>query len=213
MQQIRIIIVDDHVLVREGWNLLLNSDKRFKVIAECGSAESANDTVRLTRPDVVLLDINLPGMNGVEAVPIIKKISPDTKILGVSLHASPAYAKKFMGQGGNGYLTKNSPKEEMIEAILKIYKGEKFICREIKDLVSANLFEENEPSSKLNLLSPRELEIISLIKKGMTSKEIAEKLHIVVKTVEVHRFNILKKLQLKNSASLVNFISKHYPEI
>jgi len=193
--------------------MVLNSDKRFRVVAQCGSAEDGIDKARLLRPDVILLDINLPGMNGIDAVPLFRKVSPGTKILGVSLHALTGYARKIVQQGANGYLTKNSSKEEMVDAILKISNGEKYICREIKDLLSAKLFEENDTASKLGQLSPRELEIISFIKKGLTSKEIAEKLSIVVKTVEVHRFNILKKLGLKNSAALVNFISKHHPDL
>jgi DNA-binding NarL/FixJ family response regulator len=212
MKRISIIIVDDHTLVREAWRLVLNSDKRLHVVAECGSAESAIDEIRRLKPDVVLLDINLPGMNGIDAIPKIRKSSPASKIVGVSLHALPAYARKMMMQGASGYVTKNSSKEEMIEAILKVSKGEKYICQHIKDIISSQMMEENDPSAKLASLSPREMEIISYIKEGLTSKEIAIQLKISLKTVEVHRYNILRKLNLKNSAGLVQFMGKYNPD-
>jgi two-component system invasion response regulator UvrY len=212
MKKITIIIVDDHTLVRESWRMVLNSDRRLNVIAECGSAESAIDEIRRRKPDVVLLDINLPGMNGIDAVQEIKKVSPPSKIVGVSLHALPAYTRKMMMQGASGYVTKNSSKEEMIEAILKVSKGEKYICRHIKDIISSQMMEENDPSAKLALISSREMEIISYIKEGLTSKEIAGQLKISLKTVEVHRYNILRKLNLKNSAGLVQFMSKYNPD-
>jgi DNA-binding NarL/FixJ family response regulator len=212
MNKITIIIVDDHTLVREAWSLVLNSDKCLKVVAECGSAESAIDEIRRLKPDIVLLDINLPGMNGIDAIPKIRKSSPISKIIGVSLHALPAYARKMMLEGARGYVTKNSSREEMIEAILKVAKGEKYICRHIKDIISTQMMEESNPSTKLASISARELEIISYIKEGLTSKQIAAQLQISLKTVEVHRYNILRKLNLKNSAGLVQFMSKYNPE-
>ena len=207
MEKITILIADDHTLVRETWSFILNNDPRFQVVAECGSGEEAVELARNLRPNIVIMDINLPGINGIEATQQIRKFSPASKILGVSLHTQPTYARKMMQKGASGYVTKNSSREEMCKAIVEIHNGKKYICEEIKNILSEQVISGEEPQSGLNSLSQREIEIITLIKNGHSSKEIAESLNISVKTVEVHRYNILKKLNLKNAASLVNFIN------
>jgi len=206
-EKITILIADDHTLVRETWSLLLNSDPRFFVVAECGSGEEAVEVSRKLRPAVVIMDINLPGINGIEATQLIRKFSPGSRILGVSLHTQPTYARKMMQKGAMGYVTKNSSREEMFRAIVEVYNGKKYVCEEIKNIVSEQVISGGDQSSGLNALSQREIEIISFIKKGHSSKEIADALNLSVKTVEVHRYNILKKLNLKNAAALVNFIN------
>ena len=124
------------------------------------------------------------------------------------MHSQPAYARKMLQIGGRGYVTKNSSKQEMIQAILDVNDGKKFICEEIRNIISDQLLDEKEGSATtINALTEREMQIIGLIKEGNSSKEIAIGLNISLKTVEVHRHNILKKLKLKNSASLVNFIN------
>ena len=157
-------------------------------------------------PDIVIMDINMPGINGIEATEQIKKISPESKIIGVSLHTQPTYARKMMQKGALGYVTKNSSREEMFKAIEEVYEGKKYICEEIKNILSEQVLSGDDQPTGLNTLSQREIQIIALIKKGFSSKEIAESLEISVKTVEVHRYNILKKLNLKNAAALVHFI-------
>ena len=122
------------------------------------------------------------------------------------MHSQPAYAKKMLQVGAVGYVTKNSSKEEMINAIIEVSKGNKFICDEVKTILSEQVLGD-DVKPNINLLSQREVEIIDLIKQGLSSKEIASKLDITLKTVEVHRHNILKKLNLKNTAALVNFIN------
>lgn len=207
MDKITILIADDHTLVRETWSFILNTDPRFSVIAESGSGEEAVEMARDLRPHIVIMDINLPGMNGIEATKLIRKYSPGTKVLGVSLHTQPTYARKMIQKGAMGYVTKNSSREEMFTAILEVNAGRKYICEEIKNILSEQVLEGDEQHNGVNALSQREIEIISFIKKGNSSKEIADALHISVKTVEVHRYNILKKLNLKNAAALVNFIN------
>jgi DNA-binding NarL/FixJ family response regulator len=207
MDKITILIADDHTLVRETWSFILNTDSRFKVVAECGSGEEAVEKAKELRPDVVIMDINLPGMNGIEATQLIRKFSPGTKILGVSLHTQPTYARKMIQKGAMGYVTKNSSREEMFKAIMEIIDGKKYICEEIKNILSAQVISGEDQQTGLNSLSQREIETISYIKKGFSSKEIADALSISVKTVEVHRYNILKKLNLKNAAALVNYIN------
>lgn len=209
MEKITILIADDHTLVRETWSFILNTDPRFKVIAESGSGEDAVELAKQLRPNIVIMDINLPGMNGIEATQLIRKFSPGSKVLGVSLHTQPTYARKMIQKGAMGYVTKNSSREEMFKAIIEIQDGKKYICDEIKNILSEQVISGEDPQNQggLNSLSQREIEIISFIKKGDSSKEIADALNISVKTVEVHRYNILKKLNLKNAAALVNFIN------
>lgn len=207
MEKITILIADDHTLVRETWSFILNTDERFKVIAESGSGEDAVEQAKQLKPDIVIMDINLPGINGIEATQQIRKFSPASKILGVSLHTQPTYARKMIQKGAMGYVTKNSSREEMFKAIVEIQAGRRYICDEIKNILSEQVINGDEPQTGLNSLSQREIEIIHFIKKGFSSKEIAERLDISVKTVEVHRYNVLKKLNLKNSAALVNFIN------
>lgn len=207
MEKISILIADDHTLVRETWSYILNTDTRFNVVAESGSGEDAVELARKLRPNIVIMDINLPGISGIEATQLIRKCSPNSKILGVSLHTQPSYARKMMQKGAMGYVTKNSSREEMFKAILEIQDGKKYICDEIKNILSDQVINGSDQSSGLNSLSQREIEIIAFIKRGFSSKEIADSLNISVKTVEVHRYNILKKLNLKNAAALVNFIN------
>jgi len=206
MEKITILIADDHKLIRETWSFILNSDPRFQVIAQCSNGEEAIKEAQKLRPKVVLLDINMTPISGIEATQQIRKFSPATKIIGVSMHSQPAYVKKLLKLGAHGYVTKNSPQQEMFEAIEEVLKGNRFICSEVKTILSEQAFEEEAGGA--NSLSNRELEIIKLIKDGLSSKEISTTLNISLKTVEVHRHNILKKLNLKNSAALVNFINE-----
>ena len=204
--KITILIVDDHKLIRDTWSFILNSDPRFQVIAETDSGKSAIELAESNQPNIILMDINMSPMNGFEATKEIRKISPDSRIIGVSMHSQPAYAKKMLQVGAMGYITKNSSKEEMIAAITEVAQGNKYICQEVKAILSEQILEDNEKPD-INMLSQREVEIIDLIKQGQSSKEIALQLSITLKTVEVHRHNILKKLNLKNTAALVNFIN------
>jgi len=208
MEKINVLIADDHKLIRETWSYILNSDSRFQVIAECGDSEQAVEVTKQKRPHIVLMDINILPISGFEATERIKKVSPNTKVIGVSMHSQPAYAKKMLQIGAKGYVTKNSSKEEMIKAILEVNEGSKYVCEEIKNNISELVLEENKDVPNVNALTEREIQIINLIKEGQSSKEIASTLNISLKTVEVHRHNVLKKLKLKNSASLVNFINQ-----
>jgi DNA-binding NarL/FixJ family response regulator len=207
MEKISVLIADDHKLIRETWSYILNNDSRFEVIAECGDSEQAVEMSKIKRPQIVLMDINMMPISGFEATERIRKVSPLSKVIGVSMHSQPAYAKKMLQIGARGYVTKNSSKEEMIKAIMEVHNGNKYVCEEIKNNISDQVLEENSDAPNVNALTEREIQIINLIKEGQSSKEIAAVLAISLKTVEVHRHNILKKLKLKNSASLVNFMN------
>ena len=205
MEKITVLIADDHKLIRETWSFILNSDPRFSVVAQCSNGEEAIEMAQKLRPKIALLDINMTPMNGIEATEQIRKFSPSTKIIGVSMHSQPAYVKKLLKLGAMGYVTKNSPQQEMFDAIVAVHEGKRYICAEVKTILSEQIFEEE--STGANTLSSRELDVIKHIKEGLSSKEISTQLNISLKTVEVHRHNILKKLNLKNSAALVNYIN------
>src|SRR5687768_18404970 len=164
MEKITILIADDHTLVRETWSFILNTDPRFKVIAESGSGEDAVELAKNLRPMIVIMDINLPGMNGIEATQLIRKFSPGSKVLGVSLHTQPTYARKMMQKGAMGYVTKNSSREEMFKAIMEIQSGKKYICDEIKNILSDQVISSDDPQTGLSSFSQREIEIVSYIK-------------------------------------------------
>jgi len=207
MEQISIMLVDDHKLIRDSWSFILNSDSRFKVVGETSSGEEAVEIVKTLDPDIVLMDVNMTPVNGFDATRQIAKVSPRSKVIAVSMHTMPAYAKRMMQLGAMGYVTKNSSKDEMIRAIIEVSGGRKFVCDEVKNILAQKELEEEDGPSDMNNLSRREIDIIKLIKEGHSSKEIALQLDISLKTVEVHRYNILKKLKLKNTAALVNFIN------
>lgn len=207
MQKITILLVDDHKLIRDSWSFILNSDPRFSVVGETSSGEESVAIAKAKKPKIVLMDVNMTPVNGFDATRQIHKISPDSKIIAVSMHTMPAYAKRMIQLGAMGYVTKNSSKEEMINAIVEVDKGKKYICNEVKTILAEQELDENADMGDVNNLSRRELDIIKLIKEGRSSREIALDLEISLKTVEVHRYNILKKLKLKNTAALVNFMN------
>ncbi|MFT3933528.1 MAG: response regulator transcription factor [Chitinophagaceae bacterium] len=208
MNKIRVLIADDSKLNRDTWTYMLNHDARFMVVAECGDADKAVELAADKRPDVVLMDINTPVFAGLEATQKIRKQHPASQVVSVSSYSQPLYVKKMLQMGAKGYVTKNSSREEMLHAIMEVSQGNKYICAEIKDIISdQTLSEEAQSQPDVNSITNRELEIINLLKCGFSSREIAEKLFISLRTVEVHRHNILKKLKLKNTASLINFIN------
>lgn len=212
MDRIKIFIVEDHTLLREAWKMALSVHTHFEIVGESGNGEEAVEMVKKLRPDVITMDINLPGINGIEATKRIRRILPGAKVLAVSMHTQPTYARRIMQAGASGYVTKNSSSDEMFKAITEVYKGRKYVCAEIKNILSSQLMDGAENGATIDTLSLREIEVIRYIKKGDSSKEIAQALFVSVKTVEVHRYNILKKLKLKNAAALVNFINSH-PEL
>lgn len=207
MSRITIMIVDDHTLIRETWSFLLGRNEGFEVIAEVGDGQQAIEIARDKRPNIVLLDINMSPLNGFDILKMIRKLSPGSKVIAVSMHSQPSYAKKMLRLGARGYITKNSPRQEMLDAIKEVYGGQIYICQEVKNIISVQMLGEDEGMPGLNQLSEREIEVINLIREGLSSKEIATRLNIAIKTVEVHRHNILKKLKVKNTASLINYIN------
>lgn len=206
MQKISIILADNHQLVVEGWKYMLEADGRFIVVGAASNGRKATELASSLRPRIVLMDINMDDMDGFEATRQIRRMSPGTRVIGVSMHSMPAYAKKMIKAGASGYVTKTSAGKELIKAITEVLEGRNYICEEVKNFIVKNEMECSD-GPNINLLSKRELEIIQYVSSGLSSKEISGQLHLSLKTVEVHRYNILKKLDLPNSAALVNFVN------
>jgi DNA-binding NarL/FixJ family response regulator len=203
---IHILIADDHLLLREAWSMILRKDHRFMIIGSCSNSTQAVKMSRKLRPDVLLLDINMAPYNGIEAAQKIRLISPETRIIALTMSNDPAYAKKMFQLGAMGYVTKNSSIEEMTEAILTVSRGDNYVCNEMKEILTASR-EDPRKFQAIQLLTKREIQVIEMIKSGHSSKEICEELDITLNTVETHRYNILKKLGVKNAASLIHFMN------
>ncbi|MCX6316085.1 MAG: response regulator transcription factor [Bacteroidetes bacterium] len=201
MKKITIVVVDDHKLIREMWTRMFSEKEEVEIAGEAGELTEAVELITRVRPDVVLLDINLFDKSGLDAVPQIRKFSPGTRIIAVSMHNQPAYAKKMLQLGASGYVTKNSSHSEIFKAVEEVMEGRKYVCTEIKNILSDQILETQSEEGGMKDLSLREIEVIKLINKGYSSKEIASELSISVRTIEVHRHNILKKLKLKNTAA------------
>jgi DNA-binding NarL/FixJ family response regulator len=207
MEKISILIAEDHKLIRETWSFVITSSDFCKVIAECSSSDQAVALAGQLEPDIVLMDINIKPFNGFEATEKISSLSLKTKVIGLSMYSHPGYVQKMFKSGGKGYVTKNSSTEEMYEAIQEVHRGQIYVCSEVKNLQTKAPTDAASEIGGLGLLTARELQISKHIKEGRSSREIASILEISLKTVEVHRHNILRKLNIKNSSSLVNLIN------
>ena len=211
-KKIKIVIADDHLLIAETWATLINMDPDFEVVKVFDNTQTLVEEISDIKPDIAILDININPFSGIEATKMIRRLAPGTKIIGVSMHNQPSFAKKMMRNGAMGYVTKSSNKNEMYEAIRSVMRGEKFICAEIQRNITNQVLMDDD-DNKLSRLTEREIEIIKLIKNGSTNKEIAEKLFLSPRTVETHRARILKKLDLKNSLSLVKYINDSFMDL
>lgn len=210
---ITIVIADDHLLIAETWATLINLDPSFQVLKVFNNTGELLEEVSQLNPDIALLDINIHPISGLDTVPLLKAKSPGTRVIGVSMHTQPSFAKRMIENGAKGYVTKNSGKDEMYKAIMEVIEGKIYICQEIRNKQAKGVLEGDPVSVILNSLSRREVEIIKLIKEGKTTEEIAGQLFLSPKTVGSHRAKILKKLDLKNSLSLVRLINEYFPDI
>jgi two-component system, NarL family, invasion response regulator UvrY len=213
MKRISIMLIDDHTLIRETWRSLLFTIENMEIVAECGDGRMAGELAKNKRPDVVLLDVNMQPLDGFEVLKIIRKLSPLSKVIGLTMRSEPANVKKFLRLGAKGYVTKNSPRDELIYAIEEVHKGNIYICAEVKALLAQKTIEGDSPAPDLSGLSDSELKVLSLLCAGESSKEIAVKFGISIKTIEVHRHNILKKMKVKNTIALILYVNSHAFEI
>ena len=211
--KIKIVIADDHVLIAETWATLINLDPAYQVIKVYDNTQTLLDEVADLQPQIVILDINILPISGLDAVKMIREKSPNSRTIGVSMHNQPSFAKRIISNGAMGYVTKNSTKDEMYKAINEVMEGKTYICAEIKNRITQNILMEDDESARPNSLTDREIDIIKLLKEGCTTEEIAEKLFLSPRTVDTHRAKILKKLQLKNSLSLIKLINERFPDL
>lgn len=203
---IKILIVDDHPIVRDGLKVTLEGVNGFEVVGAVTSGEEALKILSSKPVDVLLSDVSMPEMNGIQLVKEAKKISKDLKVLFLSMHENEAYINSAIDSGANGYLLKDSEKVELETAIVEVYKGEKFFGKSVSKLLTNNQ-DTSMTSTPLkkddSLLSQRELEVLHLIAQGLSNKEIAVKLFISNRTVDAHRYNIMQKMNVKNTAELI----------
>jgi DNA-binding NarL/FixJ family response regulator len=209
MKKLSILLIDDHILIRETFSYLLNQQNNFEAIAAPGNPEEIVEMARQMRPDIILLDINMTPVNGFDMLSLLRKNTPLSKIIGLSTHSQPVYAKKMIRLGAKGYMTKNSPATEIIQAILQVSSGEIYLCKEVKDILADQVLNNDSENTDINALSEREIQVLKLLKAGQTSREIATELEISNRTVEVHRHHILKKLKMKNTVSAISYFNYH----
>ncbi|MET0638001.1 MAG: response regulator transcription factor [Chitinophagaceae bacterium] len=207
-KKITIIVVDDHKLIRDMWGLLFRQSQEFELVGASGSMDEAIELVKKKQPDVIYMDINLGNESGVDLLPMLRECSARSKVVVISMHNQPAYVKKMFKLGASGYVTKNSPADEMTTAAQEVMKGNIYVCQELKSILTrTKILEPTENIPRIEDLTLREIEIIKLIKTGLSSREIGETLSLATRTVEVHRYNMFRKLKLKNAAALINFIN------
>src|SRR5688572_2040075 len=177
MKKITVVIVDDHKLIRQMWEIMFAGNSEIEITGESATVDQAIEMIKIKRPDIVFLDINLAQGSGMDAVPLIRKFSPGTRIIAVSMHNQPAYAKKMLQLGAKGYVTKNSAHEEIFKAIEEVMNGRTYVCAEIKNVLSDQVMSNEPAGPNTKALSFREIGIVKLIKEGLSSKEISTQLN------------------------------------
>jgi two-component system response regulator NreC len=201
---IRIVLIDDHAVVRSGLSLLLNAEDDIEVVGEGGSAQDAVFRARALKPDVMLLDVVMPGDSGIDVLPQLLKESPETKILVLSMQDDPSYVREAFGAGASGYVLKEAADEEVVSAIREIANGGRYVHPSLgARMVAADA--EQRAAAEADPLSEREREVLRLLALGHTNQEIAQTLYISVRTAESHRAHIMQKLHLSTRAELVRY--------
>jgi two-component system response regulator NreC len=211
MSRSRILLTDDHTLFRQGLRNLISAELDLEVVGEARNAEEAVEQARALRPDLVIMDIGMPGLSSFEAVRRMRKERPDLKALFLTMYDDEDYLAECLEAGGSGYLLKDAPAEQLILAIREIRRGGKYLsppilARLVEDLRCRRPEERFKP--RLSTLTPREREILKLLAEGLSVKEIAARLDLSIKTVEAHKFNLMRKLDIHNKAQLVQYAIK-----
>ena len=206
-QKIRLLLVDDHAVVRSGLRMLLQAQADMYIVAEAETGAEAVLAVKRHSPDVVLMDIQMPDMNGIEATKKIKAIGAETAVLALTMHENDKYFFEMLQAGASGYVPKRAAPDDLIHAIHTVHRGEVFLYPSLASRLVQNYLGQTEDGDEptVDNLTPREQEVLTLIADGLTNPEIAEKLVISVKTVDRHRENIMTKLNLHNRVELVKY--------
>jgi len=209
---IKIILVDDHPIIRQGLRGLLEMEPDLKVIAEANDGQSALHVIEENKADLVILDISMPGLNGLDVAHRITKDFPKTKVIVLSMHSDESYVLKALRDGAKGYVLKASATEDLLEAVRTVLRGEYYFSHPISQR-AASLYVEKARSNEYNnpyeLLTDREREVLQLSAEGYTAAQIAEKLFLSQRTVEMHRANFMSKLNLHNQTELIRFAIRY----
>ncbi len=200
---IRVVIVDDHPMVAEGIEALLETYDELTVVAALSSGQEVVDRVDDLTPDVILLDLNMPGLGGLSATELILEKRPETKILILSMHDTPEYISTALSHGARGYLLKDVPTEEIFTAIQTVMSGQEYLCTGAKGSLKPRITDGREP------LTSREQTILLQLATGKSNKDVAAELNISVRTVETHRKNIKRKLGISSTAGLTRYALEH----
>ncbi len=212
MDKIRILLVDDHAILRAGLRAILNAEVDIEVVDEAGDGKEAVAKAEKLRPDLALMDISMPVMDGLEATRRIQQSCPEVKVLVLTVHDNEEYLFQVLKAGGSGYVVKKSADTELISAIRAVYRGEAFLSpMATKMVIRGYIHAASQESTKQDYsdLTSREKEVLKFIAEGYTNQEIADRLFISIKTVESHRAHILDKLELHTRADLVKYARTH----
>jgi len=209
----RIVLVDDHKIVRDGLKLVLNQEENLDIIAEGGDGEQAIELVKELQPDLLISDISMPKLNGLEAVEQLKKMSTNTKVVFLSMFDKPEYVTFAAKVGADGYILKDADKDEIVRAINKVLDGEKYFSGDVSGILINQLTETptiNNPVEDLDKynLTKREKQILDFIIQGQTNKQIADEAGISIRTIETHRLNIMKKMKVNSASELIRMALK-----
>lgn len=207
MANIRVMLVDDHDLIRYGLRRLLEDQSGIEVVDEARSGEEALEKVRTVKPDVVLMDINMPGIGGFEATSRLNKTGADCRVIVLTVHSEGPLPKRILEAGAVGYLTKGCPVEEMVEAIQRVNAGQRYIAPSIAQQLALSMLPGE--SSMLDLLSQRELQVLIMISQGMRTNAISDKLALSPKTVSTYRKRLHEKLDVSNDVEMMHLAIKH----
>ena len=202
----RIVLADDHRIVREGLRMLLDNRNDIHVVGEANDGEEVLQVVGQEHPDVVVMDLTMPKLSGIDATRRITESGSRAKILVLSMHESPGYVEEVLRAGASGYLLKDSASEELVQAIDAIRRGDSYLSPAItQQVVDALAHPADRPTSAVSVLSERERQVLTLIAEGLSSKEIAREFGVSLKTVESHRANLMDKLEIHKVSGLVRF--------
>ena len=208
MPKIRCLLVDDHTLFRQGVRRLLETESDFEVVAESPDGGDAVEKARELRPDVILMDIGMPGLSSFEAARQIKRTRPETKILFLTMYEDEDYLVQCLDVGAAGYVLKDTPASQLVSAVRDVYRGGKYLSSQVLGKLVDDFRSRGRDSRmrpRISTLTPREREVLKLLAEGNSVKEIAVLLALSVKTVEAHKFNLMRKLDIHNKAQLVTY--------
>jgi two-component system response regulator NreC len=207
MSKIRILIADDHSIVREGVRMILDGQEDFEVVGEASTGRQALEEARRLRPDVVVMDISMPDMTGIEATRKIRSELSQTQVMGLTMHEDESYVFELLKAGAAGYVLKRAAAEDLVAAVRASHQGEAFLYPTVAKLVVQDFLQRATAQDRATLdgLTEREREVLTLIAEGLTNQEIAGRLYISIKTVQTHRAHIMEKLNLHDRTELVRY--------